>query len=356
MKDRSGNSALGGRVCEHRRWHGAIAGDATRSRETWHVLWAIALGCALTPACPRTSTAQEAYPAKPIRIVLPVAAGGGTDALARMVGQGLAERWGRQVVVDNRPGAGTLVASEIVAKSKPDGYTLLMTTSTHVINATAYRKMPYDTLRDFAGITQGVSLPSLLVAHPTVAKTAKELIALGKARPGEIPHGSAGRGSNPHLAMALFTHMAQVRMVHVPYKSGPPALIDLLAGNIAATISGIASSLPHVRVNKLRALGVTSTRRAAAAPDIPTIAEAALPGYEAMQWYGLLAPTGTPRDIITLLHKEAMAILRMPENVTRLANDGAEVVANTPDAFDTFIRAESAKWAQVAKAAGITPE
>lgn len=302
------------------------------------------------------ASAQEVYPSKPIRVVLPVAAGGGTDALARLIGQGLLERWGKQVVVDNRPGAGTIIASDIVAKSKPDGYTLLMTTSTHVINATAYRKMPYDTLRDFAGITQGVSLPSLLVVHPSVASSAKALVELAKARPGEILYASAGRGSNPHLAMALFAHMAQVRMVHVPYKSGPPALIDLLAGHVAANISGISSSLPHVRTGKLRALGVTSPRRAGAAPEIPTIAEAALPGYEAMQWYGLLAPAATPPEIIAQLHREATATLRKPENVARLASDGAEVVANTPEAFDAFIRAESAKWAQVAKAAGIAPE
>jgi tripartite-type tricarboxylate transporter receptor subunit TctC len=195
---------------------------------------------ALTQALPQAS-AHDADPAKPIRIVLPVAAGGGTDALARLIGQGLLARWGAQVVVENRPGAGTLIASGIVAKSKPGGYTLLMTTSTHVINATAYRKMPYDTLRDFAPITQGVSLPSPLVVHPSVAKSAKQLIALAKARPGEILYASAGRGANPHLAMALFAHMAQIRMVHVPYKSGPPALIDLLAGHVAVYLSGISS-------------------------------------------------------------------------------------------------------------------
>ena len=313
------------------------------------VLWVV------TAALPQAA-AQEVYPSKPIRVVLPVAAGGGTDTLARLIGQGLLERWGRQVVVDNRPGAGTMIASDIVAKSKPDGYTLLLTTSTHVINATAYRKMPYDTLRDFAGITQGVSLPSLLVVHPSVAASAKELIALAKARPGEILYASAGRGSNPHLAMALFAHLAQVRMVHVPYKSGPPALIDLLAGHVAANVSGISSSIPHVRLGKLRALGVTGPRRAAVAPEIPSIAEAALPGYEAMQWYGLLAPAGTPPEIVALLHKETTATLRKPENVARLASDGTEVVASTPEVFDAFIKAESAKWAQVAKAAGITPE
>ncbi len=300
--------------------------------------------------------AQDAYPNRPIRMVLPVAAGGGTDTLARTIGQGLLERWGRQVVVENRPGAGTIIASDVVAKSKPDGYTLLLTTSTHVINPTAYRKMPYDTLRDFAPITQAVSLPSLVVAHPSAARSARELIALAKARPGEIMYASAGRGSNPHLAMALFVHLAQVRMTHVPYKSGPPALIDLIAGHVAVYVSGMSSSIAHVRSNKLRALGITSASRAAAAPDIPTIAEAALPGYEAMQWYGLLAPASTPRDIIVMLHKEISTTLRLPETVSRFAADGTEIVVSAPEAFEAFIRAESAKWAQVAKAAGILPE
>ena len=300
--------------------------------------------------------AQDAYPNRPIRMVLPVAAGGGTDTLARTIGQGLLERWGRQVVVENRPGAGTIIASDVVAKSKPDGYTLLLTTSTHVINPTAYRKMPYDTLRDFAPITQAVSLPSLVVAHPSAARSARELIALAKARPGEIMYASAGRGSNPHLAMALFVHLAQVRMTHVPYKSGPPALIDLLAGHVAVNVSGMSSSIAHVRSGRLRALGITSARRAAAAPDIPTVAEAALPGYEAMQWYGLLAPAGTPRDIIVMLHKEISTTLRTPETVSRFAADGTEIVVSAPEAFEAFIRAESAKWALVAKAAGIAPE
>ncbi len=316
------------------------------------------LSVALTAALPQ-ALAQDAYsnyPNRPIRMILPVAAGGGTDTLARLIGQGLFERWGKQVVVENRPGAGTLIASDLVAKSKPDGYTLLLTTSTHVINPTAYRKMPYDTLRDFAPITQAVSLPSLLVVHPSVAKSAQELIALAKARPGEILYASAGRGSNPHLAMALFAHMAQVRMTHVPYKSGPPALIDLLAGHVAVNVSGMSSSIAHVRGGKLRALGITSARRSTAAPEIPTIAEAALPGYEAMQWYGLLAPAGTPRDIIALLNKESVAILRAPETASRFAGDGTEIVARAPEAFDAFIKTESTKWAQVAKAAGITPE
>ncbi len=308
------------------------------------------------PLLTSPASAQEPYPIRTIRIVLPVAAGGGTDQLARIIGQGYNERWGRPVVVENRPGAGTIIASDIVAKSKPDGYTLLVTTSTHIMNPLVNKKMPYDTLRDFAPITQALSLPSLLVAHPSVPRTVREVIALAKARPGEILYSSAGRGSNPHLGMALFTHMAGVRMTHVPYKSGPPAVIDLIAGHVACGISGMSSSIPHVRAGRLRALGVTSSKRSPAAPDIPSISEAGLPGYEAMQWYGLLAPAATPRDIIALLHKEAVAVLRTPTTAERLAADGSEVVASTPETYGEFIRAESVKWAQVAKTAGLVPE
>lgn len=300
--------------------------------------------------------AQETYPSRALRIVLPVAPGGGTDQVARLIGQGLNERWGRPVVVENRPGAGTIIASEIVAKSKPDGYTLLVTTSTHIMNPLVNKKMPYDTLRDFTPITQALSLPSLLVVHPSVAKSVKELVTLAKARPGEILYASAGKGSNPHLAMELLAHLAQVRMTHVPYKSGPPALIDLIAGHVAVNVSGISSSIAHARSGRLRALGVTGTRRSNAAPDIPTVDEAGLPGYEAMQWYGMLAPAGTPRDIIALLHKESVALLRGPATVERLAADGSDVVASTPEAFAAFIKAESAKWAAVAKTAGLQPE
>ena len=325
----------------------------TRSNGSAPLLLAALL--VLTAALPEAS-AQDPYPSRPIRMILPVAPGGGTDALARLIGQGLFERWGRQVVVESRTGAGTLIASDLVAKSRPDGYTLLMTTSTHSINPAVYKKMPYDTLRDFAPITQAVSLPSLIVVHPSVAKSVKELIALAKARPGEILFASAGRGSNPHLAMELFASMAQIRMIHVPYKSGPPALIDLIAGHVAIMASGMSSSLPQVRAGKLRALGVTSARRVAAAPDIPAIAEAGLPGYESMQWYGILAPAGTPREIIAMLHKETVAILRAPDAMERLVSDGTEVVASTPEEFAAFIKAEAAKWAKVVKAAGIQPE
>ena len=334
-----------------------VANPGARGRVTLFVVMLphVALLALLAPR----ALAQEAaagFPNRPIRIVLPVAPGGGTDHIARVIGLGFTERWGRPTVVENRPGAGTLIASEIVAKAKPDGYTLLVTTSTHIMNPLVVKKMPYDTQRDFAPISQALSLPSLLVAHPSFAVSVKDVIRIAKARPGEVLYGSAGNGSNPHLAMALFESLARIRMTHVPYKSGPPAVIDLIAGQIELGVSGISSSVAHVRSGKLRGLGTTGTRRSPAAPDIPTVAEAGVPGYEAMQWYGLLAPAGTPREILTLLHKEAVNTLRAPAMVERLAADGSEVVAGSPEEFAALIKAESLKWAKVAQAAGIRPE
>lgn len=310
----------------------------------------------LTVALP-DALAQSSYPDRPIRIVVPNAPGGTVDMLARLVAQGLSERLGRQVVVDNRPGAGTIIGSEIVAKAPPDGYTLLMSVSTLAVNPAIYKKMPYDALRDFAPITQTAFVPNLFVVHPSVpAKSVKEMIALARARPGEILYASSGQGTNPHLTMELFASMAQIRMIHVPYKGGTPAFIDLIAGRVAIMATNLASIMPHVRAGKLRALGVTSARRAAAAPEIPTIAEAGLPGYESVQWYGLLAPAKTPPEIIEKLHKEVVSTLRVPDNRARLASDGVEVVASSPEEFAAFLKAETVKMAKVVKAAGIQPE
>lgn len=310
----------------------------------------------LAVALPET-LAQGSYPNRPIRLVVVTAAGGGGDMVARLVAQGLSERLGRQVVVDNRAGAGGIIGYEIVAKSPADGYTLLLCAPTLAINPAIRKKVPYDAIRDFAPITQAVFSPNLMVVHPVVpAKTVKEMIAFAKARPGEVLYASAGIGTGPHLVMELFSIMAQIRMVHVPYKGATPGVIDLIAGQVAIMAPGMITGIPHVRAGKLRALGVTSTRRVAAAPDIPTIAEGGLPGYEAVVWYGLLAPAGTPQDIIARLHKESVAVLRAPDSKERIARDGAEVDASLPEEFAAFIKAETVKWAKVAKAAGITPE
>lgn len=311
---------------------------------------------ALAAALPEAQ-GQDIYPSRPIRVIAPTSAGGGNDIVARLVAHGLSERLGRPVVVENRPGAGTIIGTEIVAKSQPDGHTLLMGQSTLAINPATYKRMPYDALLDFAPITQAVSLPLLMVVHPSLpVKSVKEMIALAKARPGEILFASSGHGTNSHLTMELFASMAQIRMIHVPYKASSQTAIDLIAGHVAILTTSMASAIPHVRAGKMRALGVTSAGRAAAAPDIPTIAEAGLPGYESVQWSGLLAPAGTPPDIIARLHRETVAILRTPDSRDRLAGDGSRVIANSPEAFAADLRAETVKWARVAKAAGIQPE
>lgn len=306
---------------------------------------------------PPEARAQSDYPNRTVRVIVPTAPAGGNDTVGRVIAQGLSERWGRQVVVDNRAGASTMIGGEMVARAAPDGYTLLMGVSTLAINPATFRKVPYEAMRDFAPITQAVFVPNLMMVHPSLpVKTVKEMIAFAKARPGQVLMASAGFGTNPHLSMELFASMGQIRLIHVPYKSSTPGIIDLIAGHVAIMAPNMLQSIPHVRAGRLRALGVTSATRAASAPDIPTVAEGGLPGYEAVQWYGLLAPAGTPREIIDKLHKETIAILRSPESAKRLAGDGAEVIASTPEEFAAFIKAETVKWAKVVKAAGIQPE
>ncbi len=301
--------------------------------------------------------AQERYPHRPIRVIVPTGPGAGNDLQARLISQPLSERLGQPVVVENRTGAATIIGSDFVAKAPPDGYTLLMNVSTLAINPATYKKMPYDALRDFAPITQTVFVPNVLAVNPSLpVRSVKEFIALAKSRPGDILYGTGGYGTNPHLTMELLATMAQIRLRHVPYKSGTEALTALLSGEVAVNATSVFESLPHVRRAKLRVLGVTSARRVAAAPDIPTIAEAGLPGYESVQWSGLLAPAKTSRDIISRLHKEVVAILRAPELKERLARDANEVVASSPEEFAAFLKAETEKWAKVAKAAGIEPQ
>ena len=313
---------------------------------------------ALLSLAPAAACAQDNYPERPIRIVVPTAPGGPSDIGARLIAQELTKRWGRQVVVDTRPGAGSIIGSEIVARAPPDGYTLLLTPSTLAINPATYKSMPYDAVRDFAPITQTHFVPSLILLHPSVpAKSVPELVVLAKARPGEILYGSSGHGTNPHLVIELFASMTQIRLTHVPYKGTAPGLIETLAGRVAMiATSSMALTVPHVRSGRLRALGITTATRSAALPDIPTIAEAGVAGYEAVQWSGLLAPAATPQHLIVRLHREVTAILRTPEIRNRLAADSAEVVAGSPEQFAEFLKAELVKWAAVVKAAGITPE
>ena len=319
------------------------------------------LVCAICGALAATAavaaSAQGGYPAKPVRIVVPSSPGGGTDITARIISPRLSERIGQQVIVDNRPGAGTMIGIEAVAKSPPDGYTLLLTPSTLAINQAMYKKVPYDPVNDFAPITQVIAAPNLLVVHPSVpAKSVKELIAVARARPGQLNYASAGLGTNPHLSMELFLTMTGTKMVHIPYKGLAPGIVDLLAGHVTVAVATMLTGLPHVRSGRLRCLGTTGAKRAAVLPDLPTVSEAGVPGYEASQWYGVLAPARTSKEIVTKLHAEIVRILQAPDMKERLAADGTEPVGNTQEEFARYIREELVKWAKVAKAAGIKPE
>lgn len=316
----------------------------------------IAAGIMLMAALP-DGLAQANYPTRPIRIIVPTAPAGPPDVTTRLTAQELSKRLGRPVVVENRPGAGTIIGAEIVAQAPADGYTLLMSPGTLATNPATYKKLPYDALRDFAPITQTHLVPNLFVVHPSIpARSVKEFIALARARPGDILYASAGYGTNPHLTIELFASMAQVRLTHVPYKGGLPGVTDLLAGRVVMMISSAMGLIvPHVRAAKLRALGVSSATRSKALPDIPSMAEA-VPGFEAVQWAAFMAPAGTPPEIIDRLHKEIVSILHMPEIRDRLAADNIEVVGSTPGELAAYLRAETVKWAKVAKAAGIEPQ
>ncbi|MBM3358162.1 MAG: tripartite tricarboxylate transporter substrate binding protein [Betaproteobacteria bacterium] len=315
------------------------------------------LCAALIAAAGGEALAQAGYPARPVRIIVPSSAGGGTDIIARIITPKLSERLGQQVVVDNRPGAGSIIGNEIAAKSPPDGYTLLMAISTIAIHPSSHKKLPYDALRDFAPVTQTVSAPNILVVHPSLpVKSVKELISLARARPGQLNFGSAGSGTNPHLSMELFLSMAGLKMVHIPYKGSAPAIIDLLAGHVVVMTATMLTGIPHVRSGRLRALGITGAKRSGAVPEIPTVAETGLPGYEAVQWYGVLVPAQTPRDMIARLHSELVAVLQSPDIKQKFLSDGADPIGNTPEEFARFIRSETDKWAKVVRAAGIKPE
>jgi tripartite-type tricarboxylate transporter receptor subunit TctC len=301
--------------------------------------------------------AQSNYPSRPIRIIVPTSPPGGADVVARAMAQPLSERLGQQVIVDNRAGASTMLGGEIAARAVPDGYTLVMGISTLAINPATFKKVPYDALRDFAPITHAALQALVLVVHPSFpAKNVKELVAIAKARPGDVVYSSPGFGTNPQMGMELFLYMSGTRMLHVPYRGGGESILAVVSGQVAVTVASMLGTMPQVRSGRVRALGVTSAKRVASAPDLPTIAEAGVPGYESLQWYGLLAPAATPKEILARLHKESVAALRSPDVAARLASDGAEVVAGTPEEFGAFLRAETQKWARVVKAAGIKPE
>jgi len=319
--------------------------------------WLAVDGCvALLLAASAVAHAQG-YPSRPVRLIVPTSPGGGTDISARMLAPKLSEYLGQQIVVDNRPGASTMIGVELVARAAPDGYTLLMGISSLAIAPYIQTKVPYDAVKDFAPVSQVVVLSNLMVSHPSLpARTVKELVAFARTRPGQINFAAGSVGSNPHLAMELFLAMTGLKMVHVPYKGQGPALIDLMAGHVSLSMANMLSALPHVKNGRLRAIGVTGAKRASIAPGIPTIAEAGVPGYEVVQWFGVLAPAHTPRDIIARLHAGIVRVVQDPAIRERFSSDGAETVGSTPEEFAAVIRADLSKWSKVIKDAGIKRE
>jgi len=316
-----------------------------------------ALVAALLPAGAAFAQGAANYPTKTIRYIVGYTPGGTADMLARAVGQKMTETWGQQVIVENRPGGGTNIATEVAAKAPADGYTLFMPTVANAINPTLYPKLNFDLMRDFIHMTNFAKVPGILVVHPSVpAKNAKELIALARAHPDKLRHGSTGIGSPHHLAGEIFKTMAGVKMVHIPYRGASPALVDVVAGNIEVYFGAMVSTLPHAKSGRVRALGVTALKRVAAVPDIPTLNEQGLKGYETGSWFGMSVPTGTPREIVAKLHAEAVRALAAPELRSRMASEGAEFVADTPEQFTAFLRTELDKWGKAVKASGAKPE
>ncbi len=318
-----------------------------------------ALPLLLLAACawPALSLAQS-WPSRPIRLVVPFTPGGTTDILARVVGQKTTEALAVQVLIDNRPGAAGIIGAEAVARAKPDGYTILLATNGILaVNASLYTKLPYDPVKDFAPITLVATVPSLLVVNPgQPIRSVKELIAVARAKPGDLRYGSSGTGGAPWMAVETLKLMAGVDIQEVPYKGAAPLTTDLIAGEIALTITGIPALISHVRSGKLRGLAVSSAKRSAAVPDLPTIAEAGLPGYEVSTIYGLFAPAGTPGEFIAKLHAAVSNGVRQPDVMERLSAEGAEPDGGPPEELARLIRAEIPRWAKVVKASGVKPQ
>ena len=312
-----------------------------------------AIVCALCAAFSVSSATAQNYPVRPIRLIVPFTPGGGTDILARAIGQKLSESLGQQVVIDNRAGAGGTIGAEMAARSGPDGHTLLMVSASYAVNASLY-KLSFDPVKDLAPVTLVATVPFMLIATPSLpANNVKELIVLAKAKPNGLNYASSGNGSSPHLAGELLKMMAGIEMVHVPYKGGGPAVTDLMGGQVQLMFNTILQSLPHVKSGKLKALAVGSPKRSPAAPDTPTIAESGVPGYDFTNWFGVLAPGGTPKPIIGKLHSEIARHINAPDLRKRLAAEGAEVVGSSPEEFARTMRADIEKYAKIIKAANV---
>ena len=308
-------------------------------------------------AVPVLPAFSQGYPSKPVRVIAPFPPGGGTDLFARAVAQKLTSTLGQTFVVDNRSGAGGMIGADLIAKSPPDGYSLLITSSsTHSINPHLTRKMPYDAIRDFVPVINIASAPNVLVVHPSVpAKSVKELIALAKSRPGALNYASNGTGTLSHLTGEMFKLQAGVNLIHIPYKGGPPAVIDLVAGQVSALFAAAPTVFPQVRAGKLRAIAMTGPKRSAALPDLPAVAEI-LPGFDSVQWWAMFAPAGTAGDVVDRLNSEVSRIITDADVKARFAAEGAEPAGGSPREFAAFVRADFEKWGKVVKAVGIRPE
>jgi tripartite-type tricarboxylate transporter receptor subunit TctC len=341
-----------------RRRGDLVAHDGMSSREARrrgdlvaHVILLAAVFAAATHFAP---VHAQQYPTKPIRIVVPFPPGGFSDLFSRIIGTEMNKSWGQQVIVDNRTGAGGNIGSDIVAKAPPDGYTLVMgTIGTHAINATLFSKLPYDPVRDFTAVAFVVEAEGLLVVHPSLpVKNAKDVIALARSKPGQLSYASAGAGTTSHLAGEVFKTMAKVDITHVPYKGNVPAIADLMSGETQMLFATLPTVLPQVKANRLRGIAVLGSKRSAALPETPTLAESGLKGFEVNNWTGLLAPAGTPAAIVSRLNAESNRIMQLPEVQARLPREGLRHVPMTPQQFGDFVRSEKEKWAPIVKATG----
>ena len=316
-----------------------------------------ALGPALSCIVATVAAAAQPYPVKPVRMIIPAGPGGGVDTVARVVGQPLGVALGQPVIMDNRSGAGTMLASELTAKSPPDGHTLLMATNSHAINVGLHKNLRYNPVGDFTQITLVASVPYLVVVHPSLpVRSVKDLVTLARRHPGKLHAASAGAGSGTHLAFELFRSMAAVDIVHVPYKSGTPAIVDLVGGHVQMMISNIINSSPHVRAKRLNALAISAAKRSATYPELPTVAESGVPGYQADVWYGVMAPARLPGEIAARLNREIVALLQTQPVRERLLTQGAEVLGGTPEEFAVLLRNDIRKWAKVTAALDLRAE
>jgi tripartite-type tricarboxylate transporter receptor subunit TctC len=320
------------------------------------VVPAIVLCCVVSGLFAGGAQAQPAWPAKPVRMIVPQSPGGSTDLVARPLAQLLGVAFGQTVLVDNRPGAGSVIGTEIVARAAPDGYTLLVIAASFTATPALHQKLPFDSQRDFVPIVVLSAFPNLLVVHPSVpVKTVQELLALARARPGALNFGTSGAATGTHMSMEMFMHMTGTKLVHVPYKGGAPSVQALMSGEVQVNMATISTALPQVRAGRLRALAVTSLRRSSALPDLPTVAESGVPGFDYASWTGMLAPAKTPMAVISRLNAESVRAMQGPEMKALLATEGAEPVGSSPQQFAEQIRTEIARWTQVVKAAGIRP-